>query len=71
MTVAELIVRLNQAPPNAKVVVRGYENGYNDVLELRSLFVRPNPKNRKQPMVLKRLKFMVKIKYLNNANTTF
>jgi len=43
MTVAELIVRLTPAPPNAKVVVRGYENGYNDVLELRSLFVRPNP----------------------------
>jgi len=43
MTVAELIIVLNQAPPNAKVIVRGYENGYNDVLELRSLFVRQNP----------------------------
>ena len=43
MTVAELIIRLNQAPPNAKVVVRGYENGYNDVLELKSLFVMQNP----------------------------
>ena len=43
MTVAELIIGLNQAPPNAKVIVRGYENGYNDVLELRSLFVRQNP----------------------------
>ncbi|MBA4408984.1 MAG: hypothetical protein Q8S54_13060 [Bacteroidota bacterium] len=42
MTVAELIIRLNQAPPNAKVIVRGYENGYNDVIELKSLFVRPN-----------------------------
>jgi hypothetical protein len=30
-----------------------------------------NMKSRKQPMVLKRLKFMVKIKYLNNANTPF
>ncbi|MDO8930525.1 MAG: hypothetical protein Q7J86_02175 [Bacteroidota bacterium] len=43
MTVTELIVRLNQAPPNAKVIVRGYENGYNDVLELRSLSVKQNP----------------------------
>jgi len=43
MTVAELIVRLNQAPPDSKVVVRGYENGYNDVVELRSLSVRQNP----------------------------
>ncbi|MDP2115617.1 MAG: hypothetical protein Q8K69_16340 [Bacteroidota bacterium] len=43
MTVTELIVRLTQAPPNAKVIVRGYENGYNDVFELRSLFVRQNP----------------------------
>ena len=43
MTVAELIIGLNQAPPNAKVIVRGYENGYNDILELRSLFVRQNP----------------------------
>ncbi len=42
MTVAELIIRLNQAPPNAKVIVRGYENGYNDILELRSLFVTQN-----------------------------
>lgn len=42
MTVAELIIRLNQAPLNAKVIVRGYENGYNDILELRSLFVRQN-----------------------------
>lgn len=42
MTVAELIIRLNQVPPAAKVVVRGYENGYNDVFELKSLFVRQN-----------------------------
>ena len=43
MTVAELIIMLNQAPPDAKVIVRGYENGYNDILKLRSLFVRQNP----------------------------
>ena len=43
MTVAELLIRLVQAPPDAKVVVRGYENGYNDVLELRTLSVRQNP----------------------------
>lgn len=36
MTVAELIIRLNQAAPNAKVIVKGYENGYNDILEFRS-----------------------------------
>jgi len=43
MTVAELLIRLAQAPPDAKVVVRGYENGYNDIFELRSLSVRQNP----------------------------
>ena len=43
MTVAELIIGLNQAPPNAKVIVRGYENGYNDIIELKNLFVRQNP----------------------------
>jgi hypothetical protein len=43
MTVAELIIMLNQAPPDAKVIVRGYENGYNDILKLRSLFVSQNP----------------------------
>ena len=43
MTVAELLIRLAQAPPQAKVVVRAYENGYNDIFDLRSLSFRQNP----------------------------
>jgi hypothetical protein len=35
MTVRELIEALGKIHPDTKVVVRGYENGYNDVVSLR------------------------------------
>jgi hypothetical protein len=34
MTVFDLIQHLQTLPPDTKVVVRGYEEGYNDILQL-------------------------------------
>jgi len=35
MTASELIILLQKFPPETKIVVRGYEDGYNDIIELR------------------------------------
>lgn len=43
MTVAELLKQLQSFPPDTKVVVRGYENGYNDILKFRVQKIKPNP----------------------------
>ena len=43
MTVEELIQHLQSLPPNAKVVVRGYEDGYNDILQIKSVRIKQNP----------------------------
>jgi hypothetical protein len=37
MTVKELTNLLKQLPPDIKIVVRGYEEGYNDILQLKPL----------------------------------
>ena len=42
MTAQELIIHLKTLPPETKVVVRGYEDSYNDILKLRSLRIKPN-----------------------------
>ena len=42
MTTTELIQQLQSLPPETKVVVRGYEDGYNDILRLRVLKIKPN-----------------------------
>lgn len=42
MTAQELINHLQNLPPETKVVIRGYEDGYNDILELRSVKIKPN-----------------------------
>jgi len=42
MTAAELIQQLRTYPPDTKIVIRGYEDGYNDILELRSVRIKPN-----------------------------
>ena len=34
MTASELIRKLNDLPPETKIIVRGYENGYNDIIML-------------------------------------
>jgi hypothetical protein len=35
MTASELIKLLQEFPPDTKIVVRGYEDGYNDIIKLR------------------------------------
>jgi len=42
MTASELIRKLNDLPPETKIVVRGYENGYNDIIMLRKLTITVN-----------------------------
>ena len=41
MTVQELISHLQALPPETKVVVRGYEDGYNDILQLKTVKIKP------------------------------
>jgi hypothetical protein len=46
MTASELIRKLNDLPPETKIVVRGYENGYNDIITLRKLTITVNKENK-------------------------
>ncbi len=41
MTVHQLIQHLQTLPANTKVVVRGYEDGYNDILQLKEVKIKP------------------------------
>jgi hypothetical protein len=43
MTASELIRLLQEFPPDIKIVVRGYEDGYNDILKLRQVKIKYNP----------------------------
>jgi hypothetical protein len=43
MTAAELIQSLQQLPPETKIVIRGYEDGYNDILKLRQVRIKYYP----------------------------
>ena len=43
MTASELIIMLQKFPPETKIVVRGYEDGYNDIIELRQIKIKHNP----------------------------
>ncbi len=40
MTAKELISLLKEQPPEIKVVIRGYEEGYNDIQQLKILKLR-------------------------------
>lgn len=40
MTAQELINHLKTLPPDTKIVVRGYEDGYNDILKLNSVKIK-------------------------------
>ncbi len=40
MTTSELISELQKLQPDVKVVIRGYEDGYNDILALRPLRIK-------------------------------
>jgi len=43
MTAAELIQSLQQLNPETKIVIRGYEDGYNDILKLRQVRIKYYP----------------------------
>jgi len=40
MTAQELITQLQTLPPDTKIVVRGYEDGYNDILNLKPIKIK-------------------------------
>jgi len=40
MTAQELIQHLQTLPPTTKIVVRGYEDGYNDILKLKEVKIK-------------------------------
>jgi hypothetical protein len=42
MKAAELIQHLQSLPPDTKIIVRGYEDGYNDILKIRNVKIKPN-----------------------------
>ncbi len=42
MTAAELIDLLKTFSPDTKIVIRGYEDGYNDILKIRDIKIKPN-----------------------------
>ena len=43
MTAQELIQKLQTLPPHTNVVVRGYEDGYNNILKLKEVKIKLNP----------------------------
>jgi hypothetical protein len=43
MTASELIMLLQKFSPETKIVVRGYEDGYNDIIELRQIKIKYDP----------------------------
>ena len=43
MTAQELIHHLQTLPPTTKIVVRGYEDGYNEILQLKPVKIKLNP----------------------------
>lgn len=44
MTALELIRQLQALPADTKIVVRGYEDGYNDILKLDPVKIKRNEK---------------------------
>lgn len=42
MTVAELIEQLKKQPSNARVVVEGYEDGFDDLVEVKEILLELN-----------------------------
>jgi len=43
MTAQQLIQHLQTLPPTTKIVVRGYEDGYNDILKIKEVKIKPKP----------------------------
>ena len=46
MTAIELIDQLAQLSPDTRIVVRGYEEGYNDIMMLKSRTIIPHPEQK-------------------------
>jgi hypothetical protein len=42
MTAQDLIQHLKKIPSNTKIVIRGYENGYKDILNLKPVKIKLN-----------------------------
>ena len=40
MTAAELIKELQKLSPDIKIVIKGYEDGYNDILQLKEVKIK-------------------------------
>jgi hypothetical protein len=43
MNAGELIELLKHMSPETKIVIRGYEDGFNDILELKNINIIPTP----------------------------
>jgi hypothetical protein len=43
MTALELIISLQELPPDTRIIIRGYEDGYNDILRLIPHTIIPHP----------------------------
>lgn len=46
MIAKELIQKLQQLPSDTRIVIRGYEEGYNDILRLIPLMIIPHPEQK-------------------------
>lgn len=46
MTVKELINELQQLPPDIRIIIRGYEDGYNDILRIIPRIIIPHPEQK-------------------------
>jgi hypothetical protein len=43
MTAKELIEELGKIPPETRIVIRGYEDGFNDISQFRKVKIISNP----------------------------
>jgi hypothetical protein len=43
MTAKELIQKLQKLSPDTRIIIRGYEDGYNDIQRLIPLMIIPHP----------------------------
>jgi hypothetical protein len=45
MIISELIEKLKKLPPDMRIVIAGYESGFNDIQELKSLVINLDKKD--------------------------
>jgi hypothetical protein len=46
MIAKELIQKLQQLTPDTRIIIRGYEDGYNDILRLIPMMIIPHPEQK-------------------------